>query len=84
MWRRKDPLPRYKTWLLANGIFTAEEEAALVADLDREIREAIALEEGAGPPALPSMIEDVFTAPTWNLQEQLADLQRVRSRKNQA
>jgi pyruvate dehydrogenase E1 component alpha subunit len=81
VWRKKDPLARFKTWLLANGIFTAESEAALVEDLDREIREAIALEEAAAPPALSTLIEDVYTEPTWNLTEQLADLERVRSRR---
>ncbi len=80
-WRRKDPLTRFKTWIVGNGIFSADEEAAAVAEIDREIREAIALEEAAGPPALDTMIEDVFTAPTWNLQEQLADLHRVRAGK---
>ena len=52
VWRKKDPLFRYKSWLMANGVFTAESETALVEDLDREIREAIALEEAAAPPAL--------------------------------
>jgi pyruvate dehydrogenase E1 component alpha subunit/2-oxoisovalerate dehydrogenase E1 component alpha subunit len=79
-WRRKDPLTRFKTWLLANDVITADDEAAAVADLDREIRESIALEEAAGPPGLSTMIDDVFTTPTWNLHEQLADLERVRAR----
>jgi pyruvate dehydrogenase E1 component alpha subunit len=78
-WRRKDPLTRYKTWLLANGIFTQEDETAMVADLDREMREAITLEEAAPAPALRTLIEDVFTTPTWNLEEQLAELERVRA-----
>jgi pyruvate dehydrogenase E1 component alpha subunit len=80
VWRKKDPLARYKTWLLASGVLTEESEAALVDELDREIREAIALEEGASAPALPTLIQDVYTEPTWNLQEQLADLERVRNK----
>jgi pyruvate dehydrogenase E1 component alpha subunit len=80
LWRKKDPLIRYKTWLIDNRIFTADEEAALVADLDREIREAIVLEEAAGPPTLRTMIDDVYQRPAWNLEEQLAELERVRDR----
>ena len=79
-WRKKDPLARFKTWLLANGVFTAEAEAQLAAELEREIREGILLEEAAGPPPLRSMIEDVFAEPTWNLEEQLEELERVRKR----
>jgi pyruvate dehydrogenase E1 component alpha subunit len=80
-WRKKDPLVRFRTWLLAQGIFTAEREAALSAELEREIREAIALEEAAAPPALATLIEDVFVEPTWNLREQLDELLRVRGNK---
>jgi pyruvate dehydrogenase E1 component alpha subunit len=80
-WRKKDPLIRFKAWLLANDIFTTESEAALVEEIDREIREAIALEEAAAPPALPTLIQDVYTEPTWNLLEQMADLERVRSKR---
>jgi pyruvate dehydrogenase E1 component alpha subunit len=79
-WRKKDPLVRYKTWLLANGVFTAEAEAQLAAELEREIREGILLEEAVGPPTRRSMIEDVFAEPTWNLEEQLAELERTRQR----
>jgi pyruvate dehydrogenase E1 component alpha subunit len=84
VWRKKDPLTRYKTWLQANGIFSAEDEAALVADIDREIREAIALEEAAGPPALRTMIEDVYQRPTSQLEEQLQELERVRGLRYKA
>ena len=78
-WRRKDPLVRFRTWLTAQGLLTAEGDATLVADIEREIREAVAVEEAAPPPALATIIEDVFAAPTWNLQEQLAELERVRA-----
>jgi pyruvate dehydrogenase E1 component alpha subunit len=80
-WRKKDPLVRFKTWLLANGVFTAASEAQLAADLEREIREGITLEESVGPPTQRSLIEDVFAEPTWNLEEQLAELERTRTRR---
>jgi pyruvate dehydrogenase E1 component alpha subunit len=79
-WRKKDPLVRFRTWLLAQGLYTVESEAALSAQLEAEIRETVAREEAAPPPALGSMIGDVFAAPTWNLKEQLAELERVRSK----
>jgi pyruvate dehydrogenase E1 component alpha subunit len=80
-WKDKDPLRRFRIWLLAQGILTAEQEAALAADLEREIREAITAEEAVGPPPLESMIEDVYSDVPWNLREQLADHMRVRRRQ---
>jgi len=77
-WRKKDPLIRFKAWLLAQGILTEQSEAKLAAELETEIREAIAAEEAVGPPPLRSLVEDVYAEPTWNLEEQLRDLERIR------
>ena len=82
-WREKDPLVRFKTWLLANQVITAEGEATLAAELEQEIRDTIAAEEAEASPPLSSMIEDVFAEPTPQLLEQLADLERIRSRRGE-
>jgi pyruvate dehydrogenase E1 component alpha subunit/2-oxoisovalerate dehydrogenase E1 component alpha subunit len=79
-WRAKDPLIRFKAWLLGQKILDEATAAAIEAALDAEIREAITLEEQAPPPPLASLITDVFAEPTWNLREQLAELERVRAR----
>jgi pyruvate dehydrogenase E1 component alpha subunit len=80
-WReKKDPLLRFGKWLAGSGVMSEAEQAALNDEVDAEIRQAIALEEAAGPPPLRSMIEDVFAEPSWILEEQLAELERVRAR----
>jgi pyruvate dehydrogenase E1 component alpha subunit len=79
-WRAKDPLIRFGKWLAATGALPETEQGALHEAVDREIRDAIALEEGAPPPPLASLIGDVFAEPTWILEEQLADLERIRRR----
>jgi pyruvate dehydrogenase E1 component alpha subunit/2-oxoisovalerate dehydrogenase E1 component alpha subunit len=79
-WRGKDPIKRFRDYLVGAGAVTETEVAALEAELDREIREAVALEEAAPPPARPTLVEDVYAEPTWNLREQLDDLERVRAR----
>jgi pyruvate dehydrogenase E1 component alpha subunit len=79
-WRRKDPLVRYRKWLAASGTLSDAEQSKMSEELEREIREAIALEEQASPPELASIIGDVFAEPTWILEEQLAELQRVRGK----
>jgi pyruvate dehydrogenase E1 component alpha subunit len=78
-WKHKDPLHRFRTWLLAQGVLTADDDKRLAADVEREIREAITAEEAVGPPPLRSLIEDVYTQPTALLEEQLAALERTRS-----
>jgi pyruvate dehydrogenase E1 component alpha subunit/2-oxoisovalerate dehydrogenase E1 component alpha subunit len=80
-WRQKDPLLRFKTWLAATGTLSETDQARLTDEIDREIRDAIALEEKGPLPELSTLIGDVFAEPTWLLEEQLADLQRVRAKK---
>jgi pyruvate dehydrogenase E1 component alpha subunit/2-oxoisovalerate dehydrogenase E1 component alpha subunit len=79
-WRQKDPLLRFKRWLAASGTLSENEQATLAEEIDREIRDAIALEEKAAPPELGTLITDVYAEPGWLLEEQLADLQRIRSK----
>lgn len=80
-WRSRDPLARYRTWLAAEGILSEAAERNLSAELDREIREHIAAEEAAPKPTTRTLIESVFAKPNWLLEEQLAELERVRARR---
>jgi len=80
-WERKDPLSRFRTWLAAEKILDEPAEVALRASLEQQVKDAVAAEENVGPPALETLIEDVFAQPTAALKEQLADLQRIRRRR---
>jgi pyruvate dehydrogenase E1 component alpha subunit/2-oxoisovalerate dehydrogenase E1 component alpha subunit len=80
-WRAKDPLVRFKKWLADTKVLTAADETALAGELEQEIRDAIAAEEQAPRPALATLIRDVYAEPNWILEEQLAELERVRARK---
>jgi pyruvate dehydrogenase E1 component alpha subunit/2-oxoisovalerate dehydrogenase E1 component alpha subunit len=79
-WLKKDPLLRFKAWLAAEKILPVDREKALAEEIDTEIRDAITAEEKAPPPALSTMIEDVFARPTAHLREQLEELERVRQK----
>jgi pyruvate dehydrogenase E1 component alpha subunit/2-oxoisovalerate dehydrogenase E1 component alpha subunit len=80
-WTRRDPIGRFRAWLLASGTLDQAADAALRAAIEEELREAIAAEENVGPPPVESLIEDVFAEPTTALREQLADLQRIRAKR---
>jgi pyruvate dehydrogenase E1 component alpha subunit/2-oxoisovalerate dehydrogenase E1 component alpha subunit len=79
-WRSRDPLVRFKKYLAACAVLSEADEAKLGEDLDHEIRESIAIEEKAPPPAQGTMIQDVYAEPNWILEEQLAERERVRDR----
>lgn len=76
IWRgERDPIRRFEALLTAKGWLAAGEKDALAATIEQDVRDAIARQEAVGAPALETLIEDVFEEPTWNLREQLAELQ---------
>jgi pyruvate dehydrogenase E1 component alpha subunit len=79
-WTAREPLVRFGAWLRQGGLLDAAGDAALDADIAREIHDAIEAEESVAPPALRTLIEDVYARPPAALEEQLADLERVRAR----
>jgi TPP-dependent pyruvate/acetoin dehydrogenase alpha subunit len=46
----------------------------MAQQVEVEVREAIARQEAVAPPALESLIDDVYEEPTWLQREQLAEL----------
>lgn len=79
-WRtQKDPLARAKTWLLGKGWLSDVEDARLAQEIEAQVREAIAAEEGAPAPALETLVEDVFEEVPWHLREQIEAYRRDRN-----
>ena len=58
----------------------AASEAALRLEVDGELRAAVAVEESAGLPPRSALIEDVLSRASVALEEQLADLERIRAK----
>ncbi len=80
-WKKKDPLVRFKKHLATTGVLSETAKTQIAGEVDREIQDAIAEEERAPPPALSTLIADITARPSWIVEEQLADLERVRSRR---
>jgi pyruvate dehydrogenase E1 component alpha subunit len=80
-WTRKDPISRFRTWLLAKTILDESSDRDMRQSIEQQLKEAIEAEESVGPPPLDSLIEDVFAEPTAALREQLADLKRIRAKR---
>src|SRR6266542_2052321 len=75
-WRRRDPIARLRRLLQARGLFTDADQAKVEAGIQNEIKQAIAVAEGAPPPALATMFDDVYKEAPWHLREQCEYLMR--------
>jgi pyruvate dehydrogenase E1 component alpha subunit/2-oxoisovalerate dehydrogenase E1 component alpha subunit len=73
-WRQKDPLARFRTWLVAGGVLDAASDERMRAEIEAEVREAVAREEQAPAPSLDTIVEDVYADVPWHLEEQLAEV----------
>jgi pyruvate dehydrogenase E1 component alpha subunit len=75
VWRhQRDPLGRMEAYLVRRGWLTAGERDELAAELETQVRDAIARAEATPAPAIETLVDDVFEQPTWLLEEQLADV----------
>ena len=73
-WREQDPVARFKTWMLAQGWLTEEEDEALYAKYREEVLAQVKVSEKVAAPELEEMFNDVYDEPTPILKKQMADL----------
>jgi 2-oxoisovalerate dehydrogenase E1 component alpha subunit len=73
-WRRLDPIPRVRDYLVRLGALTPTQDAEIEAEVDAELKAAIVEAEKTPPPALETMFEDVFGELPWHLVEQRDEL----------
>lgn len=69
-WENKDPLTRFKVYLLAAGYWSEQEDERLEKQLKDEIQDALKKAEKIAPPPLETIFEDVFDIQPWHLREQ--------------
>jgi pyruvate dehydrogenase E1 component alpha subunit/2-oxoisovalerate dehydrogenase E1 component alpha subunit len=80
-WKKKDPIARFRTFLAGEKWLDDATDQRLQAELDAEVRDAIAAEEPVGPPALRTLVEDVYAQVPRHLEEQLAELETLPRQK---
>jgi len=71
-WAKKDPVDRMRRVMLQRGLLDDAREAALVAELDAEVKAAIAAVEQAPAPDRGTMFDDVFAVAPPHLEAQRA------------
>jgi pyruvate dehydrogenase E1 component alpha subunit/2-oxoisovalerate dehydrogenase E1 component alpha subunit len=83
VWRhQKDPLRRMEAFLRRRGWLAEGEREALAAQIEADVRDAVARQEKIEAPALETLVEDVYEQPTWNLREQIASVAAAPRAKN--
>lgn len=80
-WKQKDPIARYRTFLMGEKWLDEATDERIKAELDAEVRDAIAAEEPIGPPSLHSLVEDVYAEVPRLLEEQFAELEQLPRQK---
>jgi len=73
-WKRKDPIARFKSFLLGEKLLDEAADARLQAEIDQDVRDAIAAEEPVPAPPLHTLVEDVFADVPRFLEEQYEEI----------
>jgi len=74
-WKRRDPLQRYRRFLVARELWDDDAEDALRGDIDETFAAAAREAEEAGPVPLEWMFDDVYAERPAHLEEQWRELQ---------
>jgi pyruvate dehydrogenase E1 component alpha subunit len=76
-WKKKDPLDRLRAYLVRQSLLDDVADAKLEEELTAEISAAVNEVESLPLPARSTLFDDVFARPTWNLEEQRAQLEQL-------
>lgn len=76
-WARKDPVERMKRALIRRSLLNEQQDCLLQAELDEEIKAAIAAVESLPPPPRETLFDDVYATLPWHLEEQKQMLLRI-------
>jgi pyruvate dehydrogenase E1 component alpha subunit len=80
-WERRDPFDRLRKYMVARQEIDDAAEAAMRAQINEEIADALAYAESRPPkPPLHTMFEDVYADIPWHLREQADELQEQMDR----
>lgn len=77
-WEARDPLLRFRAYLLDRGVLSDATERTVRAAVEKEVYDAVQMAERGDPLRWETLLEDVYRVPPWNLEEQRAVLARVR------
>jgi len=70
LWRKRDPLVRFKLYMTKKGLLTEQEDRKIQEEVENEIVSAIKSEEKVPPPSLKTLFSDVYEEMPWHIREE--------------
>jgi pyruvate dehydrogenase E1 component alpha subunit len=83
-WAERDPLLRFRRYLVARGLVDDAREQQVRDAIEREIDAALAVAAADPPPALESLFDDVYARRPFHLDEQRRSLLELRNLRHRA
>ena len=80
LWEQRDPVDRFRTYLVGLGLWDDAKEAAFKEDIAQRVNDAIAAAEKEAPPEDETLVTDVYARVTAQQQEQLAEVLALEGR----
>jgi 2-oxoisovalerate dehydrogenase E1 component alpha subunit len=74
LWRKNDPVARFRLWLLNKGWLDDAADKAQIEGLRQEILDALKVAEKVAKPGIEHLISDVYAEPIPELERQLSEL----------
>ncbi|HLI46420.1 MAG TPA: thiamine pyrophosphate-dependent enzyme [Geobacterales bacterium] len=69
--RKKEPLRRFKNYLISNGILSEKEEQELRKEIEKEIEDEVKIAVSVPPLPVQTIFEDVYSDMPWHLKEEM-------------
>jgi pyruvate dehydrogenase E1 component alpha subunit len=76
MWKKRDPILRFTTYLINKGILTEQENKRLHEEIETSISRIVKEREAIPPPALSTLFTDVYSEMPWHLQEEAEEFMK--------
>jgi len=72
-WRARDPVVRFRNWLVFSGLWDEQREKELRQSLRQQVVTALEEASKVGKPALSELFTDVYAQMPWHLKEQMEE-----------
>jgi pyruvate dehydrogenase E1 component alpha subunit len=76
LWKSRDPITRFRLYLLRKGVITEQEDRKMREEVESELVASIKESENVPRPAASTMLTDVYSEIPWHIREEAEGLER--------
>jgi pyruvate dehydrogenase E1 component alpha subunit len=74
LWRSRDPIKRFRLYLMKKNLLSEQEDKELQEKVEKELVTAIKESESTPPPPVMSLFTDVYAEMPWHIREEAEEL----------